>query len=72
MNHVVVFVLATYQPEWARDYADGASLNIDDLTDHDFWVNLYDLLWRCVVEAEIKKGPDTSPLPTLCCADIDC
>jgi hypothetical protein len=72
LNHIVVFVLDTCQPGWARNYADKASLDIDDLTDHDFWVDLYDLLWRCVVEAELKKGWSTPPLPSLCCAHFDC
>ncbi|KAJ9091172.1 hypothetical protein QFC20_007706 [Naganishia adeliensis] len=60
----VVYVLDAYQPGWAQDIVDKGSFNIDKLGDHEFWVQLYDLLWRCVVEADIRK--ELTPRPIGC------
>lgn len=56
LNREVVRILDAYQPEWAHSTVDKRSFDIDKLSDHEFWVQLYDILWRCVVGANTETG----------------
>jgi hypothetical protein len=56
LNHEVIQVLDAYQPGWAHYTVDKRSFDFEELGDHEFWVQLYDILWRCAVEANMKEG----------------
>jgi hypothetical protein len=56
LNHAIMCVLDTYQPGWDRLLSNKKCFDIEVLSEEQFWDQLYDLLWRSVMHAELKQG----------------
>lgn len=56
LNNAIKYVLDAYQPGWDRLLSNKECFDIELLSEEQFWEKLYDLLWRCVINAELKQG----------------